>query len=317
MVNVGTLKQSNGTELPILGYGTWLSNDPEQLKVALRAALDAGYRYIDTAFVYENEHVIGEVLQEYYAAGKLKRADLWITTKLALHMFRPEHVTEGIQYSLKALHTDYIDLYLMHTPTPCKCGDEMKPVTDANGKLVPDLVPHIDTWRVLEKYYKQGTLKSIGVSNFNVKQLQDLYDKAEVKPHNLQVEIHILHSQNELVNLCKKLGITVTSYGTLGSPGRKVGFKQVGAKDDRAEKQPEANCLEHPLVVELAKKYNKTPAQILLRQMMQRGISVIPKSTNAERVHENFSVLDFELTADEMKKFDEIKEDIRLFTFFL
>jgi alcohol dehydrogenase (NADP+) len=313
MASVGTIKQSNGTELPLLGLGTWQSTDEEQFKTALRAALDGGYRYIDTAYVYQNEHIIGEVLQEYYDANKLKRSDLWITTKLPFHHHRPEHVPKAIEHSLKALKTDYIDLYLIHSPTPFKLDETTKQsATDANGKMIPDLVPLIDTWRVFEQYNKKGVLRSIGLSNFNAEQIKDLHGKAEVKPQNLQVEIHILHPQRELVKLCKELNISVTSYGTLGSPGRKAAFQRMGSND-----QPEADCLGHPLVVELAKKHNKTPAQILLRQMMQRQISVIPKSTSPKRVQENFDVLDFKLTDEEMKRFDtDIKEDVRLFTWF-
>uniref|UniRef100_A0A914C670 NADP-dependent oxidoreductase domain-containing protein n=1 Tax=Acrobeloides nanus TaxID=290746 RepID=A0A914C670_9BILA len=159
----------------------------------------------------------------------------------------------------------------------------------------PALIPHIDTWRVLEKYYKLGKFKAIGISNFNQKQIQDLYDQAEIKPHNLQVECHILLPQKELFEFAKKLGISFTSYATMGSPGR-------------PSKNPdEPNPTEVPLVVELAKKYNKTPSQILLRQMIQRGIAVIPKSTNPERLRQNSDIFDFELTQEDLTKFNEIK----------
>jgi len=302
-VNVPTLVMSHGKKLPLFGLGTWLSNDAEQLRVALRAALDCGYRYIDTAALYKNEDVIGGVLQEYYDAGKFKREDIFLATKLPF--YGHGHADKFLKESLSNLRTNYIDLYLIHMPLPSKLGPTGEDALRENGEIVPENIPLIDTWRFLEKHYKAGTLKSIGVSNFNAKQIQDIYDQAEVKPQNLQVELHILHPQNELVDLCKKLNITVTSYGPLGSPGSAV-----------VRGGLQGNCLGNPLVVELAKKYNKSPAQILLRQIIQRGISVIPKSTNPGRVQENINIFDFELTREDLKRFEtEVTERIQLFHF--
>uniref|UniRef100_A0A7E4VZQ9 Aldo_ket_red domain-containing protein n=1 Tax=Panagrellus redivivus TaxID=6233 RepID=A0A7E4VZQ9_PANRE len=186
MVKVPTTPLSNGKELPLLGLGTWLASDEAQLNTALRAALDAGYRYIDTAELYKNEHVIGNVLKEYIDAGKFKREDIYITTKLPF--YGHAHAAEYIEGSLKRLQTDYIDLYLIHTPLPYKREEGKDGPATKDGVIIPDLsVPYIETWKVLEKYYNDGKLKAIGVSNFNEEQLQDLYDKATVKPHNIQV----------------------------------------------------------------------------------------------------------------------------------
>ena len=268
----------------------------------MRAALDIGYRYFDTAALYDNEHVIGKIIDEYIRDGKIKREDVFITTKLPL--FGHDDPGKYIEESLKKLKTDYIDLYLIHCPTPIKiCGAEEL----FSGKAENVLTPHIETWRVLEKYYNDGKLKAIGVSNFNEEQLQDLYDKATVKPMNNQVECHILHPQKKLFELCKKLDITLTAYAPIGSPGRPEMLKN----GVTAEQEPMA----HPITKKLAEKYKKTPAQILIRQMMQRGISVIPKSTNESRLKENFDVLDFTLTEEEMEEFDSIKEDRQLFFF--
>ncbi|KAI1714146.1 aldo/keto reductase family domain-containing protein [Ditylenchus destructor] len=302
-LDVGSITLSNGVKLPRLGLGTAFADKPSEFKIALRAALDTGYRYIDTAFAYNNENVIGEVLQEYFGAGKLKREDVFITTKLPYTGHGD--VDHWLKKSLEHLKTDYVDLYLIHCPMPSKVIAEWDGnLLNMDGKFGPDLIPLIDTWRELEKQYKAGRAKAIGVSNFNAKQLQDIYDQAEVKPHNLQVELHIMNPQHELVALCKKLNISVTSYGTLGSPGTPM-FRG-GAQ---------ANLMEHPLVKEMAKKYNKSPAQIILRQVIQRGISVIPKSTNPARLKGNIDVFDFEISNDDMKRFDEIKERFRLFPF--
>jgi alcohol dehydrogenase (NADP+) len=305
-VVIPTVKMSNGVQLPLFGYGTWLANKPDELKVALREALDSGYRLIDTAYLYFNENVIGEVLQEYFKAGKLKREDVFITSKLAPFNHKPEDVVKSVEKQLKNLQTDYIDLYLMHNSCPCE-KDPNKDTwgLDKNGQVIPELIPHIDTWRVLEELYKKGTLKAIGLSNFNERQIQSLYDQAEIKPHNLQVECHILWPQNELFEFCKKHNITFTAYAPIGSPGRKA--------MNIPTAWPEGSPMTHPNVLKLAEKYKKSPAQILLRHMVQRGISTIPKSTNAKRVRENIDIFDFELTSDDCKSLEDIPDRVRLF----
>uniref|UniRef100_A0A914EJ55 NADP-dependent oxidoreductase domain-containing protein n=1 Tax=Acrobeloides nanus TaxID=290746 RepID=A0A914EJ55_9BILA len=173
----------------------------------------------------------------------------------------------------------------------------------AKGEIEFDLTPHIETWRVLEKFYKQGVFKVIGISNFDEEQIQDLYNKAEIKPMNFQTECHVYLQQYELHEFCKKLGIVMTSYATLGNPGRLSIHKKEG--------DPEP--LKHPYVLELAQKYNKDPGQILLRQMLQRGIAVIPKSTNPARIRSNKEVFDFNLTTEEMENFKAIKDYRRFF----
>ncbi|KAE9549742.1 hypothetical protein FO519_007053 [Halicephalobus sp. NKZ332] len=300
MVNVGSIKLLNGRDFPLLGLGTWQATDEAQLEHAMKVALDIGYRYFDTAVMYENEQVIGRVLEEYIKAGKFKREDIFITSKLPIY----GHSDPGkyIEESLQRLRTDYIDLYLIHSPLSMKANSRDEIFA---GKFEIDLTPHIDTWRTFEKYYNEGKLKAIGVSNFNADQVQDLYNKATVKPMNNQVECHILHPQKKIFELCKKLGVTLTAYAPIGSPGRPAAVKE-GVK-------PEEDPMAHPITQKLAKKYNKTPAQILIRQMMQRGISTIPKSTNEKRLKENFDVLDFSLTNEEMEEFNSIKEDKQLF----
>jgi alcohol dehydrogenase (NADP+) len=304
VVDVGSVPLSNGKKLPLLGLGTWLASDEKELDTALRTALDVGYRYIDTAALYRNEHIIGAIIEEYIKNGKFKREDIFITTKLP--PYGHQNPEKYIKQSLENLRTDYIDLYLIHAPIPVEDGgDSMK--QDEHGNLIPALVPFIETWKVLEKFYNEGKLKSIGISNFNEKQIQELYDQATIKPQNIQVECHILFPQKELFEFCKKLNITFTAYAPIGSPGRKAVQKGESFVDEKP--------MEHPLTKKLAEKYKKSPAQILIRQIMQRGISVIPKSTNPNRVKENFNVLDFKLTDEEMAEFDSIKQNTRLFLF--
>jgi len=285
---------SNGVEFPMIGLGTWLSDDRALFKTALRTALDTGYRAIDTATLYGNEDVIGEVLQEYFDAGKLARKDIFITTKLP--PFGHANPALFIQKSLDKLHLDYLDLYLMHQPDSYKLApDNNSAVLDSKGKPVLDPTPVIDTWRIFEEYYKKGALKAIGISNFNTTEIQDLFDKAEIKPHNLQVETHVLWPQDELVAISRKLNMSFTAYAPLGSPGS---AQYRGAK-------PGGDCMGQPLVQELANKYNRKPAQILLRQLYQRGLHVVPKSINPTRIRENFDIFDFRITPEDMQRFGE------------
>ncbi|PIO67713.1 oxidoreductase, aldo/keto reductase family protein [Teladorsagia circumcincta] len=165
-----------------------------------------------------------------------------------------------------------------------------------------------DIWRGLEGVYKKGLTRAIGVSNWNGEQIERVLKTATVPIHNNQVELHLYWPQHELHEICQKHNVSITSYGTLGSPGRaafmpeKFGWKEA-PKD-----------LEDPNVLQLAKKYNKTPAQILLRYVMDRGIAIIPKSVKPARVVENFQVFDFALTKEEIKLLESTKNHQRLFT---
>ncbi|CAB3396790.1 unnamed protein product [Caenorhabditis bovis] len=302
-----TVTLNTGAKLPLFGLGTWQVRDESDLKVALRAALDAGYRLIDTAFLYQNEHIIGEVLQEYISAGKIKREELFITTKLPFTAHAPGDVRKCVEQQLKALQLDYVDLYLIHCPCPFKHkeGSFLPEIDD--GLFIVDETPHIETWREMEKLYHEKKLRALGISNFNAKQIQDLYDAAEVKPANLQVELHIYWPQFELRELCKKLNITVTAYAPLGSPGRKA------ARPDGV--WPEGDPLLEPIVKEIAERYHKTPAQILLRHCTQAGISAIPKSVSPDRLVENISIFDFKLAPEDVEKLNNVKSKVRLFIF--
>ena len=301
MKSVPFTKLSNGVKMPLIGLGTSLSKG-QDLENAVRIALDNGYRLFDTAEFYKNEEAVGNAIDEYIKKGKVKREDIFIITKLPVYGQRePERFIEG---SLNKLKVDYIDLYLIHNPMAFMKADDKDAIkVDDKGTWLPDLsVDFKETWKVLEDFYNKGKLKSIGISNFNKDQIKELWDSATVKPQNLQVECHIYLPQDDLVDYCKSLGISLTSYGSLGSPKR-PGMANRGIP------------LLHPLVKELAEKYNKTPAQILLKQLIQRGISVIPKSSNEARIKENIDISDFELSQDEMERFNYIKERKRLFKF--
>uniref|UniRef100_A0A7E4VJY3 Aldo_ket_red domain-containing protein n=1 Tax=Panagrellus redivivus TaxID=6233 RepID=A0A7E4VJY3_PANRE len=298
---------SNGVKQPQLGFGTSAAGTAEeQLYKAVHTALDAGYRYIDTAERYKNEALLGRAIKDYIATGKLTREDIFITSKLPFY----GHADPAfyIEESLRKLDTPYLDMFMIHWSMPgVKVPGKDEGVRQENGEYAHDLTPFIDTWRVFEKYYKEGKIRSLGVCNLNEEQLQDLFDKAEIKPHNLQIECHIFLPQYEMHALCKKLNMTMTAYAPLGSRGRTV-FQA-------ADAVVEADPLTFPLVKQLSEKYGKTPAQILIRQVLQRGISTIPKSVTPSRIIENISVFDFELTEDEMAQFAAITTRHRLFLF--
>ncbi|KAH7706538.1 Protein T08H10.1 [Aphelenchoides avenae] len=319
-----TLTMWNGVHIPMVGLGTWEANPPEKLKEALRCAFDAGYRLIDTAYFYGNEHIIGEVIEEYTTQRKLTRAELFITTKLAPFYYRPDKARECLQMQLKNLRTHYIDLFLMHTPMPMQLDEKTKfSLFGPNGEWMCDDYPLTDTWRMMEQFYYEGYARAIGISNFNERQIREVFAKAEIKPMNHQIEVNLLWPNYELVKFSKRMGMTVTGYCCLGSPGRQAAV----LKDD----WPDGNCLTHPTVTRLAAKHSRTPAQVgptvvrfrsslmllqvILRQILQRGVISVVKSQNPRRIRENFGIFDFELDADDMAAFEAITERVRLFPF--
>ncbi|GMS88835.1 hypothetical protein PENTCL1PPCAC_11010, partial [Pristionchus entomophagus] len=313
MSSIPSVALYTGAHLPLFGLGTWTAMNAEELRIALRVALDSGYRLIDTAEFYQNEHVIGEVLEEYFTAGKLRREEVFITTKLPFNSMQPEEAEASIKKQLSSLRLSYIDLYLIHVPCPMKMSGTNAIMRNnlqknfTSGQFIHEDIEHIDTWRTLEKYYRSGQLRALGVSNFNASQIQSLFDKAEIKPANLQVELHIYWPQHELHELCEKLKMTLTAYAPIGSPGR-LTFRP-------NDNWPIGSPMDDPVVEEMAKRYGKTPAEILLRHLIQRGISVIPKSTNPERVKQNIDIFDFELCTEDQKKLLGIQKRVRLFEF--
>lgn len=280
---------NDGTKMPAVGYGTWQSEEADLIK-ALNTALEVGYRHIDTAIVYFNEHVIGKVLQEWFSSGKLKREDIYITTKLPFNAYRARSVEKYIKKSLENLKLDYLDMYLIHGPFGFVEGEEFFPKHE-DGKFKLDYdIDHVSLWKAMEEQVDAGRTKSIGISNFNINQIQRILDNSRIPPANLQVELHINMQQKPLVEFCKKNNIVVTSYSSLGSPGTMVKFGKTVP-----------TLMENPSVVKIAEKYGKSPAQIALQFIVQQGIVIIPKSVNEKRVAENFKILDFKIDDEDME----------------
>nr|XP_014276893.1 1,5-anhydro-D-fructose reductase [Halyomorpha halys] len=290
---------TSGTmKMPVIGLGTWQSHERE-IGDAVAAAIEAGYRHIDTAYIYLNEEAIGNTLQKAFKDGKIKREDLFITTKLPNVGNRAEEVETFLKESLEYLQLDYVDLYLIHSPVGFVNDGTILP-RDESGTLLLDLdTDIIELWKGMEAQVDAGRAKNIGLSNFNINQIQRILDNCRIPPANLQVELHIYFQQNELVSFCKKNGITVCAYAPLGSPNLIQFNERIGIPTDGIKN---LSPMTDTLIMEIAKKYGKTPSQVLLRFLIQYGVAVIPKSINPERIKQNLDVFDFELSDEEFKQ---------------
>ncbi|KAJ8971913.1 hypothetical protein NQ314_000484, partial [Rhamnusium bicolor] len=280
------------------------ADDEKQLETAIDAALEVGYRHIDCAFVYLNEHVVGRVLKKWFSSGKLSREDIFLTTKLPPCAMRPEHVQTFLKKSLNSLQLDYVDLYLVHVPFGLKYVEgELYPKTDDGNIDFDGTTDHIAIWKGMEQLVDDGLAKSIGVSNFNIDQIRRILENSKIPPCNLQIEHHAYLQQKALVDFCKENKIVVTAYSPLGSPGlSKLGMET-------------PDLLGHPVVTDIAKKYNKSTAQVLLRHIIQNGIVAIPKSINPARLHQNINILDFELSGDDMQALNDLDANLRILDF--
>ncbi|XP_023242820.1 aldose reductase-like isoform X1 [Centruroides sculpturatus] len=289
---------SNGYKIPAIGLGTWKSK-PGEVQQAVKDAIDAGYRHFDCAFAYQNEAEVGDAIQEKISDGSVKRDDLFITSKCWNTFHSKDKVFECLNKSLSSLKLDYLDLYLIHWPLGYKEGGELFP-KDETGKFLYSDVDYLETWKAMEECHKKGLVRSIGLSNFNSVQIKRICSNATIKPVMLQVECHPYLTQCPLLEFCKSLDIKVTAYSPLGSPDRPW------AKPD------DPQLLEEPKIKEIAKKYNKSSAQVLLRFQVQRGVIVIPKSVTKERIISNIQLFDFELTPEEMETIGGFNRDYRV-----
>lgn len=261
------------------------------MEQAVKDAIDAGYRHIDGAFIYGNEAEVGAGIRAKIAEGVVRREDIFLTSKLWNTFHRPDLVVDACKKSLANFGLDYLDLYLIHWPVPYEEGGELFPRNADNSVRFSD-VDFVDTWKALEKCVEQGLVRSIGLSNFNSQQVQRVLDAATIKPVVNQIECHAYLNQSKMIAFCKARGVLVTAYSPLGSP-------------DRPWAKPgDPQLLDDPKIRAMAAKYNKTPAQVVLRYLIQHGTVPIPKSVTKSRIIENFQVFDFELSPEDVAVMD-------------
>jgi diketogulonate reductase-like aldo/keto reductase len=288
-----TLSFKHNNQMPILGLGTFRS-EPKEVYTAVLEALKMGYRHIDCAAAYGNEKEVGEAIADAVDSGVVTREELWITSKLWSDSHGKDNVQPALEKTLKDLQLDYLDLYLVHWPVAFKKGVEMPEKAD---QFIPlEEVPLTDTWAGMEAALEKGLTKRIGVSNFNTQYLNALLETAKQKPEVNQIEIHPFLQQDTLVDFCKQVGIHLTAYAPIGSGG---------AEDDAL------NLFKSGVLLDIAQTHGMTVAQVALKWGIQRGISVIPKSTNLSRLQENLDTLKFELSASDMEKIAALNKDHR------
>jgi alcohol dehydrogenase (NADP+) len=256
--------------IPVLGFGT-LIPDAAVTMSATRDALEAGFRHFDCAERYRNEREVGEALQTGLAAGKIAREDIFVTTKLWNTNHRPERVEPAFEASLDKLRLNYLDLYLIHTPFAFQAGDEQDP-RDQNGNVVYDRgVTLLDTWRAMESLVDHGRCRAIGLSDITLDGLLPIYESARIKPAVVQVESHPYLPETELLEFCRKNDIVFLAFAPLGH-GMRPG------------------PLEDPVILAIAARVEKTPAQVLLAWAVQRGTALLTTPRTADRARENFNI---------------------------
>lgn len=289
----------NGDKIDLLGLGTWKS-DTKEIKTAIHAALDAGYRHIDCAYVYGNEAAIGEALQQYFTDHNLKREDIWLTSKLWNTAHLAKDVKPALQETLDALQTDYLDLYLMHWPVAFR--PDLKGFPEKSEDFLSlEEAPLEDSWEAMIALKNDGLIKHAGVSNFSQHKLEQLIQKSSEKPEMNQIELQPYLQQWDMLDFCKQNDICLTAYSPLGSKDR---IPQMKAPD-------EPSLLENKVINEIAEKHEASPAQILIKWAIDRGTVVIPKSTNPKRIQQNFESLKVELDDQDHQHIKELDRHFR------
>lgn len=259
-----TVTLHNGVKMPRLGLGVFKVSDGEEVVESVKAAIRNGYISIDTAAIYKNEEGVGQAIKE----SGIAREELFVTSKVWNSEQGYETTLQAFETSLNLLDLDYLDLYLIHWPGVDK---------------------YKDTWKALEKLYKDGRVRAIGVSNFQIHHLQNLMSDCEIKPMVNQVEFHPHLTQKELLAFCKNEGIQMEAWSPL----------------------KQGQLLEEPVLTKIAQKYNKSVAQVILRWDLQHDVVTIPKSIKENRIKENVNIFDFELTQEDMENIDSLNQDSR------
>ncbi|XP_077299611.1 aldo-keto reductase AKR2E4-like isoform X2 [Arctopsyche grandis] len=284
------IELNDGNSMPTLGLGTSVKGGVKgnEVQLAVEVAIDAGYRLIDTAQLYKSEDQVGRAVKNKILDGTVRREDLFILTKLWNDKHAKHLVVPALQESLKQLDLPYVDLFLIHWP-----------VEDFPNNTFGE-TDYLDTWEGMEECKRLGLAKSIGVSNFNVEQLERLLAHAKVRPAANEIEVNPNLTQKKLTKYCKDRGIVIIAYAPLGS-----------IPASKNNKDSPAPHLDDPLLTEIAEKYNKNTVQVVLRYLIDRGLVPIPKSTTPARIEQNIDLFDFCLTPQDIQLIDKFNKDYR------
>jgi alcohol dehydrogenase (NADP+) len=256
--------------MPAMGFGTLIPN-PVVARRAIMAALETGFRHLDCAELYDNEDVVGEAIQEAFAAGIVRRENLFVTTKLWNNNHRPERVGPALEGSLRRLQLDYLDCYLIHTPFAFPPGEERQP-RDEFGKPVYDSgVTLVETWRAMERLVDEGKCRFIGLSDIGLDKLKEIVAVARIMPAVVQVESHPYLPEWELLDFCREQGIVMLAFAPLGHG-------------------MEPRVTEDPVITVIAQRVGKTPAQVALAWAIDRGTALLTTSTTPAHIRENFEI---------------------------
>jgi diketogulonate reductase-like aldo/keto reductase len=262
--------------IPAVGFGT-LIPDPVATKQATKTALEVGFRNLDCAERYRNEAAVGDAMQEAFKAGGIQRKDVFVTTKLWNNNHRPERVKPAFDASRRRLQIDYVDCYLIHTPFAFRPGDEQDPrdeqdPSDEHGQVMYDSgVTLVETWQALERLVDDGQCKSIGLSDITLDKLREIVAAARIKPAVVQVESHPYLPEWDLLEYCRLHGIVLLAFAALGHG-------------------MEPRLLDDPVIIGIAQRLRKTPAQVVLAWAVQRGTALLTTSVTPSRVQENFEL---------------------------
>ncbi|KAK7488793.1 hypothetical protein BaRGS_00019928 [Batillaria attramentaria] len=333
-----------GDQMPTIAYGTWtfLLAKPNEVYEGVKKAIEAGYRHIDCAWVYDNEQEVGQAIADKINDGTVKREDIFVTTKVWDNYHSRERVKLNVEKSLVKLQLTYLDLVLIHWPTSFKAtfaareeqkqvspinssplsqppteppsatekilpyvcgaedGDENFPKSE-DGKIIYAFHDIVDTWKGMEDSVAAGLARNIGLSNFNSKQIQRVLVAATIKPCILQVEVNPCFTNEKLVQFAKSKNIVVSSHTSLGAPGRPW------------KSSTDPSAIADPVVVDIAAKKGKSPAQVILRWHLQHGLCLCVKSLTPERIRENIDVFDFELSDEEVARISGLNKNFRIY----
>ena len=256
--------------MPAVGFGT-LIPDPGVTKQAVKTALEAGFRHFDCAERYRNEAAVGEAMRDVFAAGKVRRQDVFVTTKLWNTNHRPERVKAAFDASRRRLQVDHVDCYIIHTPFAFQPGDQQDPRDDQGRVIYDSGVTLVETWRAMERLVDDGHCRSIGLSDVNLDKLREVVAAARIKPDVVQVESHPYLPEWELLDFCREQGIVLQAFAALGHAS-------------------EPNLLEDPVIAGIAQRVHKTPAQVALAWALQRGTAFLTTSTKPYRIRESFEL---------------------------